>query len=521
MIRFHHHVGKEVPGCEIMSEEEGPGSGPQPYDSMDWMNNFITAWYDVNQQKVHDLVGGILEKELNKLTPDFIEGITLEEFTFGSGTPSIKGIKSRIVTPKCDSKAAQRKVVFDVIPSIDAPDFEFKLAVKLPLGVKITVAVQKIRFIGNLRITALLSDSVVFPSIQNLCITFTDKPDFGFNVELLDVLNIDTFSIDEVISNILEDVLASKLVYPGRLYVDTSKIGSGGKISTVLMARTANQHPGVVTSSVTVSRINHTTDASKVKLEVELGAQSNESVVELRTDAQNKSKNYLIQDFDADSMRVRAWESRIIWKDIPYCNLVVDLSDMEFTQPNITEEFRNEEKNVLVKVEINAYLLPLISIKQDQTRVIDYRSQFSGMDCDQPKEYSSGVLYVHIHRVEGLSSSDVGGKSDPFVTVYLGEEQVFQTTEVSNSLNPIYNQFKEFIVHDYAGQMLTFKVDDSDVWPNSNDPLGVAQQKLSYEESRLVNKQYRLTTKSTDQTGNVNLYASVIFRGLPLVRDTL
>ena len=30
-------------GCEIMSEEEGPGSGPQPYDSMDWMNNFITA----------------------------------------------------------------------------------------------------------------------------------------------------------------------------------------------------------------------------------------------------------------------------------------------------------------------------------------------------------------------------------------------------------------------------------------------------------------------------------------------
>ena len=31
---------------------------------------------------------------------------------------------------------------------------------------------------------------------------------------------------------------------------------------------------------------------------------------------------------------------------------------------------------------------------------------------------------MHIHRVEGLSSSDVGGKSDPFVTVYLGEEQV-------------------------------------------------------------------------------------------------
>ena len=54
------------------------------------MVTFHIPRYDVNQQKVHDLVGGILEKELNKLTPDFIEGITLEEFTFGSGTPSIK-----------------------------------------------------------------------------------------------------------------------------------------------------------------------------------------------------------------------------------------------------------------------------------------------------------------------------------------------------------------------------------------------------------------------------------------------
>jgi len=211
----------------------------------------------------------------------------------------------------------------------------------------------------------------------------------------------------------------------------------------------------------------------------------------------------------------------MIWKDIPYCNLVVDLSDMEFTQPNITQEFKNEEKNVLVTVEINAYLLPLISIKQDKSRVTDYRAQFSGIDCDQPKDYNSGVLYVHIHRVEGLTSSDIGGKSDPFVTVYLGEEQVMQTSEVSNTLNPIFNQFKEFIVHDYAGKVLTFKLDDSDVWPNSDDPLGVAEQKLSYANSRIVNKQYRLDTQRTEQTGNINLYASVIYRGLPLVQDNL
>ena len=36
------------------------------------------------------------------------------------------------------------------------------------------------------------------------------RPEVGFNVELLDALNIDTFGVDKIISDILEDVLAER-----------------------------------------------------------------------------------------------------------------------------------------------------------------------------------------------------------------------------------------------------------------------------------------------------------------------
>ena len=45
----------------------------------------------------------------------------------------------------------------------------------------------------------------------------------------------------------------------------------------------------------------------------------------------------------------RVWESRLIFKDIQYGALKVDLADMEFSLPSVNESFTNEEKNVKVR----------------------------------------------------------------------------------------------------------------------------------------------------------------------------
>ena len=62
--------------------------------------------------------------------------VTSRGVTSRSKTPRhemhrIQGIKTRVVEMPCLKAGKQQKVVIDVIVSIDAPDFEFGLAVKV------------------------------------------------------------------------------------------------------------------------------------------------------------------------------------------------------------------------------------------------------------------------------------------------------------------------------------------------------------------------------------------------------
>lgn len=498
-------------------EVEGDGYGPNPYISMEWLNNIISSWYRVNDNQVQEMVKSVLEKELNALTPDIIERITLEECTFGSDTPEIKGIKTRVVEMPCIMKGKQQKVVMDVIVGLDSPDFEFKLAVKVPLTT-LRASINRISFLGNLRVTMLFTDQAAFPGIGNICITFTDRPQLGFNVELLDTINIDAFGVDKLIADAVEDILSNQLVYPGRLYVDLSKLGvEGGKPEVVMMPRQTDQHPGVVTTKVTVSRLHHTTDATKVEVSTKLGKDEERRTIQITTNEQVMAHNYLIDDFDTQDLVVRAWESRMIFKDIQYGAVKVDLADMEFALPSVTESFSNEEKNVKVTVEVKAYLLPLIAIKQDKAVVTDYQSVFSGAACNLNYDFNTGVVYVHVHRATGIPSTDSSSKADPFVTVYHSENEVMKTKEVSNSDSPIFNEYTEFITEAYGGSKLIFKLDDADVWPNKDDPIGTYELVLGKENTRMVNQGLVLESNRKDSKDAVTLYVSVVFRSLPLV----
>ncbi|KAL5253097.1 hypothetical protein ACHWQZ_G015757 [Mnemiopsis leidyi] len=505
-------VSSVVLGCDLAPNT---GVGVMDYSSMDWLNSIISSWYFVNDGQVHELVKTILEKELNDLTPDIIEKITLEECTFGSDTPKIKGIKTRVVEMPCLKAGKQQKIVIDAIVSIDAPDFEFGLAVKVPM-LTLRAAVQKLSFIGNLRITALFSDQIPFPGVQNLCITFTDRPELGFNVELLDAINIDTFGVDKLISDVIEDVLAKQLVYPGRMYVDLSRVGARGGVDVVMMPRMSDQHPGVVTTSVKVSRLNQTTETSKIEISAKLGSDEERGSFELMMDEQQISHNFLIKDFDAQDLIVRAWESRLIFKDIQYGSVKVDLADMEFTLPSVTETFSNEEKNVKVTVEVKAYLLPLIAIVQKGEAVDDYQSKFNA-GCVPSPDLNTGVLYLHVHRATGVPKTDDRSKADPFVTVYYNGNEILKTKEVSNSDRPMFNEWTELLTESFVGSELVFKLDDNDVWPNSDDPIGATSLKLTEEHVRKVNIPLKLDTQREDAKEDILLNLSVVFRPVPLV----
>ena len=46
--------------------------------------------------------------------------------------------------------------------------------------------------------------------IKQVTLIFPFRPELGFNVELLDTIDIDAFGIDKIISDVIEDVLSKR-----------------------------------------------------------------------------------------------------------------------------------------------------------------------------------------------------------------------------------------------------------------------------------------------------------------------
>lgn len=69
-----------------------------------------------------------------------------------------------------------------------------------------------------------------------------------------------------------------------------------------------------------------------------------------------------------------------------------------------------------------------------------------------------GKLTITVIRANDLKNSELIGKSDPYVVVYIRPLFKVKTKVVDNNLNPVWNQTFELIVEDKETQLLIFEV---------------------------------------------------------------
>ncbi len=89
-----------------------------------------------------------------------------------------------------------------------------------------------------------------------------------------------------------------------------------------------------------------------------------------------------------------------------------------------------------------------------------------------------GVLIATVIGAQNLQKADTFGKSDPFVILTL-TEQTFQTKVINKTLDPMWNEEFEILIHDPAVQVLELEVFDEDFGIAKNDSLGNCQVPLS------------------------------------------
>lgn len=94
---------------------------------------------------------------------------------------------------------------------------------------------------------------------------------------------------------------------------------------------------------------------------------------------------------------------------------------------------------------------------------------------------NSGDLDLDIISCENLISSDSNGKSDPFVKVYLNDEEdsLYKTKVIKKTLNPTFDEKTTIEVKNRVNSVLRFKVLDWDFGAGQDDFLGTAELPLS------------------------------------------
>ncbi|CAM4602433.1 unnamed protein product, partial [Lepidochelys kempii] len=94
-----------------------------------------------------------------------------------------------------------------------------------------------------------------------------------------------------------------------------------------------------------------------------------------------------------------------------------------------------------------------------------------------------GIVRVHLREAKDLQSKDkyvkglIEGKSDPYALVRVGT-QLCTSQVIDESLNPVWNETYEFVVHEVPGQELEVELFDKD--PDQDDFLG--RMKLDFGE---------------------------------------
>ncbi|XP_028088147.1 synaptotagmin-4-like isoform X1 [Camellia sinensis] len=104
------------------------------------------------------------------------------------------------------------------------------------------------------------------------------------------------------------------------------------------------------------------------------------------------------------------------------------------------------------------------------------------VDTSELELRPQGKLTVTVVKANDLKNTEMIGKSNPYVVVYIRPLFKVKTKVIDNDLNPIWNQTFELIAEDKETQSLILEVFDEDVGQDKR--LGIAKLKLIELEAK-------------------------------------
>ena len=477
----------------------------QTSETLGWLNGLISSWYEINNHNLFDLVSEIVRNETADVLPVGVNSVELTKLHL-TATPTVTAIKSQHVKVKCDD-ASFTRYVMDLDIKMDAPNSVLAEArVKFLLGVSARVSVEDFFLSGHVRVEVLMNNRLPFPGVQNLKMTFISRPVIDFDVEVFDLVGLDTFGIADWVHSMIEDEIQNRLVYPGLLFVDLT----AAAIAPVLINNDSTLHPAVVSASITVTPINITSPKSTLEAQFDYNDGGTKKF-EFGNEGHHQF-DVFFTNFEHQLVRARVIERNMIKFDETWADFRVNVprhlrSESLVKSYNKVHTEGGSSWNITMSM-ASYFLPPVRLLPTDDGSLALMPTLFSQANCSESNDY--GVLYIHIHRGLNFSSHD---EIDPFIKLTMDTRNILTTDTKYSTFNPVFDEKIEVLIRrrgsPVSEHVLEFEAFDWDRF-SSNDLVGSVR--VIPEKENLVNEPIQLY-KNGLATGT--LYVSVIFRPVP------
>jgi len=493
---------------------------------MVWFNTFTESWYQTNRDYIYNQVKKSVNINLKLMSglPEWIVSLELVKFGFPEGTtPAITRIRTDQDYVRClgveNEVVKLRRVTFDLSILLHSKRSIADLAIKLPLGVNAMLSLNSVAIMSEARLEVLMSTDQGFPGLVSATFSFTEKPSLSFNVDMYDLIGLDTFGIEKWANQVVRDIISQQLVYPGMIYFDLTGLSEGQDVKSEIVNAGFKEWPIAYSVSVVINPV-YVTEYREFEVLVGSEAVPESELNLIRVKEGGEARFDLVLESLANQyVDIRVKKDIRLAIDPVIVEKKVDLIGLLYQNSmNRSYSFAHYENENQWKIDVTlwAYLLPAALIKQNGAEVAHFPTFFSEASCntDCPQ---SGVVYVQIHRAAGVLHTDHTANVDPLVRVFLNEKQVHVSkVYASESGNALFDEKFQLILHseELANQTLRFDVYDHDKITN-DDFIG--QTSIKPSSDAIINQELYLV-QGASKVGHGSIYVSVIFKPVPFYK---
>lgn len=445
-----------------------------------WLNSFLSKFWVIYMPVLSQQVKDVVNPNLAGVAPGYgIDALSLDEFTLGTKSPTIDGIKSYT---KKGKDTVEMDWTFSFTPNdvsnMTAKEAEEKINPKIALGVTVgkgfvskslPVLVEDINVAGKLRITIKFGNS--FPNIKTVSISLLEPPliDFALKPVGGDTLGLDIMSFLPGLKTFVKTQINSNvgpmLYNPNKMDIDVEEImAAQAKDSIGVVAVTINCADNLKGSDF----IGNTVDPY-VTLVTEKDATAEAPVrTSVKSDVKSPRWNetkYIIVDSLEQKLSLSCYDFNDVRKDALIGKVEFDMAEL-YQNPsfeNISSKLMSDGKARGV-LNYDIHWLPVIDKESSENKESTENSKGANEEDEiEAAEQSSdvGILKATLHKVKYLiSESRLAGAISPFAELSIDGKRVKRYRTLRRINEPSWEETVEVLIPSKKNSIVSIKVFD-------------------------------------------------------------